>query len=483
MLVLSRAVIVLACVALAHGAVAYRVKLSGRIITVPAEQYVAGVLAGEASVFKTDEALKAMAVAARTYAAYTQSRHQSEGYDFCSTTHCQRFDLGGTDTHLRNIAAATAGQLLWFQGKPAFGLYSRDCGGITEKDDNFPYLRVKTDPYCTRNTGLRWTWTVDPRQIVGALRAVGLKTPDPLVHITVLDRSSSNRSQTIALDGTPISESSFRFAIGRILGWNLIKSDRYEVQSTGDRFVFRGTGQGHGVGLCQDGADEMGREGFDYKKILAFYYPGTVIGRLGSGLAWTRLGGENVALYTTNPQADNRLLPLGERSLRSAEARLHLTMNAPVDIYVYPDLATFRNATGEPGWVGARSKGNRIDLQPERVLASRGVLVETLKHEFFHVVIEGAATPGLPLWFREGLVAFLTAPAQVGAPPTGIVADNQIRQKDDEQTARVAYRQSAERVGLLISRYGESTVFSWLTRGLPLDVKNASVSDDAINNR
>ena len=483
MLVLCRAVIVLACVALAHGAVAYRVKLGDRIIRVPAEEYVAGVLAGEASVFKTDEALKAMAVAARSYAAYTQSRHHSEGYDFCSTTHCQRFDLDSIDTHFRNIAAATAGELLWFQGKPAFALYSRNCGGITEKDRNLSYLSMKTDPYCTRNAGLHWTWTADPRQIVGVLHAAGLQTPETLVHITVLDRTSSQRLETIALDGIPISESSFRFAIGRTLGWNLIKSDRYEVQSTGDRIVFRGTGQGHGAGLCQDGADEMGREGFDYKKILAFYFPGTVVGRLGSGLDWTRLGGETVAIYTTNPQADNRLLLLAEHSLRSSEARLHITSNTSIDIYAYPDLDTFRDATGEPGWVAARSKGKRIDLQPERVLESRGVLKQTLEHEFFHVLIEGAATPGLPLWFREGLVAFLAAQPQVGATPGEIVADNRIREKNDEQIARSAYRQSAERVASLVSRYGEPTVFSWLKRGLPADVRNASMSKQVINNR
>ena len=482
MLVL-RAVIVLACAAFAHGAVAYRVKLGGRIITMPAEEYVAGVLAGEASLFKTDDALKAMAVAARTYAAYTRSPHHSEGYDFCSTTHCQRFDLDGIDTHLRNIAAATAGELLWFQGKPAFALYSRDCGGIIEKGKNLSYLPMKTDPYCTRNAGLHWTWTADPRQIVGALRAAGLKTPDLLVHIAVLDRTSSNRLQTIALDGIPISESSFRFAIGRTLGWNLIKSDQYEVQSIGGRLVFRGTGQGHGVGLCQDGADEMGREGFDYKKILAFYFPGAVVSRLGSGLDWTRLGGENVALYTTNPQADYPLLPLAERVLRSVEARLHLTAAAPIDIYAYPDLDTFRNATGEPGWVAAHSKGARIDLQPERVLASRGVLAETLEHEFFHVVIEGAATPSLPLWFREGLVEFLAAPTRSGLASTGAFADKRLRQREDEQIARAAYRQSAERVASLVSRYGEPTVFSWVKRGLPADVRNASISNEAINNR
>src|SRR5438874_1571512 len=55
----------------------------------PLEEYVAGVLAGESSIFKSDEALKAMAVAARTYAVRHTGRHRAEGFDFCDTTHCQ----------------------------------------------------------------------------------------------------------------------------------------------------------------------------------------------------------------------------------------------------------------------------------------------------------------------------------------------------------------------------------------------------------
>ncbi len=67
---------------------------------------------------------------------------------------------------------------------------------------------------------------------------------------------------------------------------------------------FSGTGSGHGVGLCQKGADEMGAEGRTWRDILAFYYPGTELGRTGRGIAWTRLGGESVALFTTHPDRD-----------------------------------------------------------------------------------------------------------------------------------------------------------------------------------
>ena len=99
----------------------------------PLEKYVlAAVLAGEASVFRSDEALKALAVAARTYAVRMRGRHAAEGFDLCATTHCQRIDLDNVTLRLQKMADATSGEMLWYRGKLAFTPYSLDCGGHTE---------------------------------------------------------------------------------------------------------------------------------------------------------------------------------------------------------------------------------------------------------------------------------------------------------------------------------------------------------------
>src|SRR5690242_17531281 len=97
-----------------------RVRVGSVTLAMPLEHYVAGVLAGESTVFRSDEALNAMAVAARTYAVRMRGRHRAEGYDFCATTHCQRVEPDAITPRLEAIAAATAGELLWFEGKPAF---------------------------------------------------------------------------------------------------------------------------------------------------------------------------------------------------------------------------------------------------------------------------------------------------------------------------------------------------------------------------
>jgi len=89
-----------------------KVRVGSTVLDLPLERYVAGVLAGESSVFRSDAALRAMAVAARTYAVHLRGRHSAEGYDFCATTHCQRVDMEAITPRLESIAEETAGEFL-----------------------------------------------------------------------------------------------------------------------------------------------------------------------------------------------------------------------------------------------------------------------------------------------------------------------------------------------------------------------------------
>ncbi len=195
--------------------------------------------------------------------------------------------------------------------------------------------------------------------------------------------------------------------MGRELGWNTVQSERYEVRSSGGRLVFQGSGSGHGVGLCQRGADQMGAEGHSYREILAFYYPATATGATARGFSWKRLGGESMTLYTTQPAEDGAVLALGERLLGALVRRTNWPAPAGIEIRVYPTVDAFRNATGEPGWVAAHTEGRRVHLQPAAVLRTHDALERVLRHELIHVLMEAQAAPGLPVWFREGLVGYL----------------------------------------------------------------------------
>lgn len=420
---------------------AYRIRLEdNRVVTLSAEDYVTAVVAGEAGTLQSREALRAMAVVARTCAFRTAGRHRSEGFDFCVTTHCQRALPGTPNEKAIGAQHDTAGEMLWWEGHPAFSVYSQDCGGETEAvravwpDANAPYLQARTDPYCTRVRPSEWTASLPWTSLGRALVAEHLRVPDHLSGMDIAARSPSGRARLVRLHGNSgsvlVSASSLRFAAGRHLGWTAIRSDRYEVD--GNRL--HGRGQGHGVGLCQVGADEMGNEGLNYRAILRFYYPGvSAPSRSAIAFRWTRIAGERLTILTVRPNRDAGLLAEAQRSLAEIESRLHTELTGDLEIFVYPDVDAFRNATGEPGWIAGRYRAGRIDLQPTHDP------LPTLRHEIMHAVLEQQAVPGLPVWFREGLAGALSH----------------------------GDREAVYRVRRLIERHGENTVIGWLKSGLP----------------
>ena len=89
------------------------------MVSMPMEQYVSAVLSAENGASKNDEALKAMAVAIRTYATRFHGQHEQDGFDFCDTTHCQTMKLSGVDSRNRAAVAATRGEILFYQDAPA----------------------------------------------------------------------------------------------------------------------------------------------------------------------------------------------------------------------------------------------------------------------------------------------------------------------------------------------------------------------------
>ncbi len=462
-----------------------RVRVRETTVEAPLERYVAAVLAGESSIFRSGEALKAMAVAARTYAVRLRGRHAAEGYDFCSTTHCQRVEFDGISARLQAAADETAGELLWFEGKPAFTPYTRDCGGRSESagavwpDMRAPYLTVHDDPYCARAGSSAWQWNGDPRKIAAALQRAGLRTPQTLQGIAIAQRTDSGRALTLVLSGAGesvrVNAGSFRFAIGRDLGWNSVLSDRFEIQPSAGSLRFQGRGSGHGAGLCQHGAEQMGIEGSGWREILAFYYPGASPGLTARGISWQQLCGDSVCVRSTDPQQDRAVLALAERQLRTLAERTQWPPPPGIEIRVYPDLDTFRNATGEPGWVAAHTAGRRIHLQPAALLRSRNALDGTLRHELLHVLMESQASPDLPLWFREGLAGFLGGAPPGNGPspvPGHVPTDTELRGTADPARARRAYDDAAGAVRMLVNRYGEATVLRWVKGGLPAEVKN-----------
>ena len=226
------------------------------------------------------------------------------------------------------------------------------------------------------------------------------------------------------------------------------------------------------MGLCQIGAEVMGEEGHSYREILSFYYPGTKLGVRAQGTQWQQLTSEDVELFTTRPERDRALLPLATRLMHEAEASTGLMYNGAAKLKVYPTVATFRDATGEPGWVAASTRGQTIRLQPTDVLRDAGTLESTLRHELLHMLVEAHAKAGTPLWFREGLVLYLSQPND--GTETGHVVrrdlerlNKTLRTPASEQELRQAYAEAQARVSRLVAQNGRETVIRWLQEGMP----------------
>jgi len=458
----------------------------GRLLVtalMPMEEYIAVVLAGETGNFKSDEALKAMAVAARTYAVHFGSRHALDGFDFCDTTHCQDLRVAGIDPHLRKIAHSTAGEILWYDGEPAAAYYAANCAGTSE-DGRFilgndearaPYLQEHSDQYCVRNGGSQWSSEVSKRDLQRALAADGIVIPGALRALTVLHRTPSGRVEFLRVTGSAsvtVSALNFRAAIGHNIGWDRLKSNLYEVSDAGSLVKFNGRGLGHGVGLCQIGAEVMGEEGHSYREILAYYYPGTKVGVSAQGTPWQQLANEDVELLTTQPQRDRALLPVVTRYVHESEESTGLVYRAAPRLKIYPTVAAFRNSTGEPGWVAASTRGRTIQLQPSDVLRQAGTLESTIHHELLHMLIESYARPQTPVWFREGLVLYLAgtnavpSSAHLGFEDVAAL-EKALRAPAGEEQLRAAYAEAYSRVGQLAREHGKAALLDWLQNGLP----------------
>jgi stage II sporulation protein D len=236
-----------------------------------------------------------------------------------------------------------------------------------------------------------------------------------------------------------------------------------------------------------------GEQGADYREILSFYYPGTTLGVTAKGLRWMRLAGERIELLTTQEQ-DKALIANGERVLREAERRTGWRLNEKPQLRVYPTVAAFRDSTGEPGWVAASASGRVIRMQPALMLRHSGTLDSTLRHELLHMLVEERARNGVPLWFREGVVLYLSgSPGTRKSPPSaqppqhaqkrrapgtpvsgrkGGATELEERFQHPKSAAelRGAYAAAAARVAELAKKHGEATVLRWVKDGVPANV-------------
>jgi len=500
------------------------------------EDYVLGVMRAEGTMESEPEALKALAISIRTYALKNIGRHAKEGYDFCSTTHCQRFvrapdgaHPARSDSALADAVRTTEGQvLLDDRGQLIDSYFGASCGGATANIGTLwgitppEYLRGIHDEYCESGPHATWQDTISRADLLRALQSDSrTDVGSHLETISITKRDETGRAEFINLDGEHrkvVRGWDFKIIVGRVLGWNVLKSSRFDVSRSGSSFVFRGSGFGHGLGLCQEGAHVMAARGASYQKILEKYFPGTTVRQD----AETGGRGDAETLHVTSqwksdyllsastsfaasprlrvsaspaPVPASRLLTISSdhfrltypadverrdadqvlKTLESARsdylrrASAATSVNIPtLEIRLNERTGDFTSRTGQPSWAAAATKGRSVELQPLGILKQRGVLFTTLRHELAHVVIDNVSQNHAPRWLEEGFAIYLAGEGETitryrkrGTLSTDEL-ERQLERPSSAEDMRALYAQAYISVAGMIREQGEASVWKKL---------------------
>jgi len=253
-------------------------KYNGRnilILILPLEKYLLGVLPSEVYQSWNIEALKAQAVASRTFALYNILKRKKAPYDVDSGTNFQvfKYTLSNISPKVKVAVTSTSGEILTFNGKPIYAMFHSNSGGATQSFKrilglDLPYLSHVEDPYSLKA----------PKWVSWHIKLSPVRFNVFPFHVLSFDFTDRIRGRVRFLklyteQGT--YKIPFTFT-GRLL--LKIPSDWcYKLGKIGAYSIIAGRGFGHGFGMSQWGAEVMAEEGKTYKEILKFYYRGIEI--------------------------------------------------------------------------------------------------------------------------------------------------------------------------------------------------------------
>jgi stage II sporulation protein D len=264
---------------------------------VPLDDYVACVVDSEMPREFGAEARKAQAIVSRSYAlSQMQIANKGAFFDLYASTRSQKYNgrryrstdgrmLAGDSAESRQLAYATSGMVCTYQGKLFCTYYSAVCGGRTSLGSDFfsdaaaPHQSVACE-WCADAPLSHWQTLRTKTEVLEKLRRywadqgtrfeslVSLEV-GPVPHLGgVATVAMSDGQQTLSVPAT---------AFRRILGTDALYSHHFQVAADGANWIFTGSGNGHGVGLCQWGARGLDHAGKNGLEILALYYPGAEV--------------------------------------------------------------------------------------------------------------------------------------------------------------------------------------------------------------
>lgn len=246
------------------------------------EDYLYGVLPVEMSPDWPLEALKAQAVASRTYAL--KNSNPKKDYDITDGADTQVYNgASGMNSRIIDAVNSTRGEVLKYKGKIITAFFHACCGGHTASANSAwgeevvkPLYGVK-DPFCTNSRHYNWEYYATTRDLLSFIQGKG-STALKIKGVRVYKRDRFGRAVQLRFTTDSGSFTALTSDLRKAFGNYDIKSNFItRVTPINGGYEFFGKGWGHGVGMCQDGAKDMALNGRNYKKILAHYYPGASI--------------------------------------------------------------------------------------------------------------------------------------------------------------------------------------------------------------
>ncbi len=264
----------------------FKVKMqNGEIEKISAKDYVFGCLAGEMPINFADEALKAQAVAAYTFALRKKSLSKAD-YDLTADYHIDQCFLTNEEIKskwgdnyeknrekLANIIESVSGQWLCYDGKPALTVYHAiSCGKTNSSKDvwgtDIPYLKSVDSSYDKTNNGYLSTVELTNDEFIKKFESIE-KINAPIT-VKNIKTGESGRVESVQINGKTVEGSLLQKTFG-------LRSSSFQLNVTEKAVIFTVFGYGHGVGMSQVGADYLAKNGSSYKEILHHYYSGAVL--------------------------------------------------------------------------------------------------------------------------------------------------------------------------------------------------------------
>lgn len=244
------------------------------------EEYVKGVVPAEVNPTWHPEMLKVQAVATRTYALYQHMLSSTRDYDVVAGIQDQVYrGRQGIDARVTEAVESTRGLVVTHQGAPIYAAFSSTAAGITEDamtvwSKDLPYLKGVECPFDIESPYYQWKTSIKVDILEKNLRQHGFAV-GTISAITPLTYSRAGRVATLRIvdsNGELILRGE---DLRKTVGYTVVPSTQFTVESIGQDIVFSGYGAGHAVGLCQWGAKELAELGYSFSSILGYYYPGT----------------------------------------------------------------------------------------------------------------------------------------------------------------------------------------------------------------